>query len=361
MTPKLPPEAPTELLVEAQRLAQCATLPASEGSVKLGTAGWTDPSLIKCHRFYPRGKNSPEDRLRFYATQFQLVEVDATYYTLLEPQTVQRWVDWTPEGFRFDIKSHPVLTGHPIDIARAPADLAKSLAEVAGEKPRIYPKYLPNVIREELVGRFLAQLEPLTRAGRLGCVMLQFPPWFQATRGNARHLESLRKQLGELPLSVEFRHRSWLEAGRQARVLDLLRGERMSYVIVDEPDVPLGGVPPTALVTQPGLALFRLHGHNREGWKRGSSVWERFDYLYSASELGRWVPAVRDVKQRAERVHVVFNNCVRDYAVLGAKGLAALLQGAIQPPEVGEMGGKPRVDGAPVVFDGPLAGQPQED
>ena len=109
-------------------------------------------------------------------------------------------------------------------------------------------------------------------------------------------------------------------------MLDLLRGQKLSYVIVDEPDVPLGGVPPTALVTDPELALFRLHGHNSAGWKRGSSVWERFNYLYSPAELQRWVPTVREVRERAQQVHVVFNNCVRDYAVLGAKGLAALLQ-----------------------------------
>ncbi|MCA9632388.1 MAG: DUF72 domain-containing protein [Myxococcales bacterium] len=326
MNAELPPEVAPERLAEAQALAQRAQLPALLDDVCLGTAGWTDPSLIKCHRFYPRGKNSPEDRLRFYATQFELVEVDATYYTLLDPRTVARWVEWTPASFRFDVKSHPVLTGHPIDIARAPNDLVPALREVAGDKRRLYPRQVPREIREELIARFLAQLAPLVDAGRLGCVMLQFPPWFHATRGNARQLESLRRELGGLPLSVEFRNRSWLLPERRARVLDLLRREQLSYVIVDEPDVQLGGVPPEVLVTRPELALFRLHGHNREGWKRGSSVWERFDYLYSPAELRAWVPAVREVKQRAERVHVVFNNCVRDYAVLGAKGLAALLQ-----------------------------------
>lgn len=326
MSKALPPEAPAELLAEAQELAARAVLPALAQGVVFGTAGWTDPSLIKCHRFYPRGKSSPEDRLRFYASQFDLVEVDATYYTLLDPQTVARWVEWTPEHFRFDVKSHPVLTGHPVDIARSPADLAPLLREIAGEKLRVYPKDLPSEIRVELVQRFLAQLEPLRAAGRLGCVMLQFPPWFHATRGNARYIEGLRSEVGDLPLSVEFRNPSWLQSERRRRVFELLREQKLSYVIVDEPDVPLGGVPPMALVTDPELALFRLHGHNSAGWKRGSSVWERFNYLYSAAELQRWLPTVRDVRERAERVHVVFNNCVRDYAVLGAKGLAALLQ-----------------------------------
>src|SRR5690606_1139033 len=120
------------------------------------------------------------------ATQFALVEVDATFYTLLDPAVTARWVEWTDAEFSFNIKSHPILTGHPIDVARAPRDLGRELAMVAGARPRLYPRDVPAEIREELTSRFLAQLAPLVEAGRLGCVMLQFPPWFRATRGNAR-------------------------------------------------------------------------------------------------------------------------------------------------------------------------------
>jgi len=80
-------------------------------------------------------------------------------------------------------------------------------------------------------------------------------------------------------------------------------------------------------VTNPELALLRFHGHNRAGWsKKGASVHERFDYLYAKSELAAWVEPVRRLASEAKQVHAIFNNCVRNYAVLGAKGLSVLLQ-----------------------------------
>jgi uncharacterized protein YecE (DUF72 family) len=95
----------------------------------------------------------------------------------------------------------------------------------------------------------------------------------------------------------------------------------MSYVVVDEP-----GMPPVQRVTEPGLALVRFHGHNHSGWaKKGASVQERFDYLYDPGELSAWVDPIRKLTAEAREVHAVFNNCVRNYAVLGAKDLAVLV------------------------------------
>lgn len=349
----VPVEASPELLLAAQRLAARAPPRSAVGNLALGTAGWTDKSLILCKRFYPRGTSSPMARLRHYATQFRLVEVDATFYTLLDPAVTARWVEWTDPEFVFNIKSHPVLTGHPVDIARAPRDLAQELERIAGDRRRFYPHEAPHEIRAELTRRFLAQLTPLADAGRLGCVMLQFPPWFHATRGNARALEALRETLGELPASVEFRHPSWLAAGRRERVFDLLRAQRFSYVVVDEPDVPTGGVPCTLAVTNPDLALLRFHGQNAAGWGRGASVWQRFNYVYSAAELRGWLPRVSELRSRATRVHAVFNNCVRDYAVLGAKGLAGLAAGQAEQAQ--------GVDDARPLPDGLRPGPPLED
>jgi hypothetical protein len=70
---------------DAVALAARAPVPAKVGTVLVGTAGWTDPSLVKSHRFYPAGASSAEARLRHYAAHFGMVEVDATYYALLPP------------------------------------------------------------------------------------------------------------------------------------------------------------------------------------------------------------------------------------------------------------------------------------
>jgi uncharacterized protein YecE (DUF72 family) len=319
------PAPDPERLAAASALSERAAVPARVSNVLFGTAGWTDKTLVSSGLFYPKGSSSPEARLRHYAEHFRLVEVDATYYSLLPPETAARWAEWTPPDFRFDVKAHPIVTGHPVDVQRLPADL-KSELESAGHERRVYPDKMPDEIAGEIERRFRAMLEPLVVKGKLACVMAQFPPWFAATRGNARRLETLAEHWQGIRVAVEFRHKSWLASERRERVLDLLRAHQLAYVCVDEPDVERGGVPPVTAVTESSLALVRFHGHNVGGWqKRGASVHERFDYLYGPEELSAWREPVRRLAREAEAVHAVFNNCVSNYAVLGAKGLSAIL------------------------------------
>lgn len=314
-----------ERLREAEALAERAAKPAVHRNVRFATAGWADRSLVQDSPFYPKTAKTPEARLRHYASEFSLVEVDATYYALLGADLVARWIDWTGPDFRFDVKAHPVLTGHPIDVERLPRDL-KAECEEAGLGPRVYPDKLPDSIRNELEARFYASLEPLRAAGKLTAVLAQFPPWFTATRGNVRWLEGVADRWGTLPLSVEFRNKTWLEPSRQDRVFALLSDLGMSYVCVDEPPSRTGGVPNVVRVTNPKLAVVRFHGQNLAAWdKKGASVAERFDYLYRPQELSAWVAPVRRLASEAESVHAVFNNCVRNYAVLNAKDLSVLL------------------------------------
>ena len=311
----------------AARLAQGAPQPATVGKLRCGTAGWTDRSLIQSGRFYPPGKSSARERLGHYARHFDLVEVDATYYALMSVETTRRWVEATPAGFRFDVKAFPLLTGHPIDVLRLPNDL-RAVLEPLAPRGRIYPDRLPGEVAREIEDRFRASLAPLADAGRLSSVLCQFPPWFTATRGHARALIRLSEQYEDLPLTVEFRHPSWLAPERQARVFQLLRDHRLGYVVVDEPDTTSGGVPPVLAVTNERLAVVRFHGHNRAGWEQpGATVQQRFDYLYTPDQLGGWVEPLRCLDAEAQEVHAVFNNCVRDYAVLNAKGLSVLLGG----------------------------------
>ncbi|HEY6726932.1 MAG TPA: DUF72 domain-containing protein [Polyangiaceae bacterium] len=319
------PEPNAAPLVEATELARRAPAPARVSNVVAGTAGWTEPTLIKSGLFYPRGTTSAKARLEFYAGQFAMVEVDASYYTLLAHDTVQRWCDSTPSEFVFHIKAHPVLTGHPIDLRRLPKDLREPI-EALGLERRVYAERLPAELREELERRFFAPLEPLEVAHKLGVILLQYPPWFTATRGNVKRIEELRSRYPEVRFAVEFRNKSWLDPKRNDRVFSMLAAERLTYVCVDEPAGDVGGLPPTVTVTTPELCYLRFHGRNREGWaRRGASVQERFDYLYSQEELALWVDPTRKAAREAERVHAVFNNCVQNYAVLNAKGLVVLL------------------------------------
>ncbi len=322
---ELPQPDPVRLAL-AEELAARAAMPAACDNVLFGTAGWTDPTLLKSRSFYPKVSQPAEERLRFYAAHFSMVEVDATYYTLLPVDAARRWAECTPPGFVFNIKAHPIVTGHPIDVARMPADLRDELMR-AGHTRRIYPDKLPQEIYAEIERRFFSLLAPLSEQRKLGAVLAQFPPWFRATRGNAKRVAALRGRHPGVPFAVEFRHRSWLEPERRSRVQALLSENQLSYVCVDEPSSEVGGLPPAAFVTHPELAVVRFHGHNLGGWnKKGASVHERFDYLYTPQELQVWAKPVARLAREAKRVHAVFNNCVRNYAVLGAKGLSVLLE-----------------------------------
>ena len=85
----------------------------ANGEVRFGTASWTDPTMTVPGVFYPKGASSAEERLRFYASQFPVVEVDATYYAMPNKRTAESWVERTPKDFVFDIKAHALMTGQP--------------------------------------------------------------------------------------------------------------------------------------------------------------------------------------------------------------------------------------------------------
>src|SRR5690348_13360335 len=96
----------------------------SMGEVRVGTASWTDRTLIESG-WYPPEANNPEKRLRYYARQFPLVEVDATYYALPAEQTARAWAERTPPGFTFNIKAFSLFTQHPTPVRAFPADRAR--------------------------------------------------------------------------------------------------------------------------------------------------------------------------------------------------------------------------------------------
>ena len=114
----------------------------------LGTSGWAYPTWKPA--FYPE-KLAQKKFLNFYATKLNTVEVNFTFRQLVKETTIQNWLADTPDHFRFTIKAHQVLT---------------------------HIKRLKS--SEEFLKRFLATLEPLERAKRLGPILFQLPPNFKA-------------------------------------------------------------------------------------------------------------------------------------------------------------------------------------
>ena len=145
------------------------------GEILFGTASWTDPTLIKCGRFYPPGANTAEARLRYYSTQFPMVEVDSTYYGLPLQATSGLWVRRTPDNFTFNIKSFRLFTKHPTPLMVIPKDIRSEFPESLMQKKRVYYHDSPKELTAELWRRFEEALLPLDNAGKLGTILFQFP------------------------------------------------------------------------------------------------------------------------------------------------------------------------------------------
>jgi uncharacterized protein YecE (DUF72 family) len=294
------------------------------GNVYYGTCGWTDRTLIESGGFYPPKLRSAEGRLRHYASEFPLVEVDATFYSPPSEENARLWAERAPPGFVFDVKAFGLLTHHAVDIRRLPEAVRARLTDATLDKRRLYLRRAPDEIIDRVWALHVDALRPLADAGKLGCVLFQFPHWFAKTRANVEYLREIRARL-PWRIAVEFRGGGWMEGERQRRTLSLLEQLDLAYVSVDEPQGFKSSTPPVVACTT-ALAVIRLHGHNAETWEKPNvTASERFRYLYSEDELRRWVGPVRELAGRTEQVHVLMNNCYRDYAVRNAKQFAALL------------------------------------
>ena len=288
------------------------------GDILVGTASWTDKSLL-ASGWYPKGVDSAEERLRFYAEHFPLVEVDSTYYFPPSEKNSELWAERTPKNFKFNIKAFSLLTQHPTKVEALYKDLQPDV-----DKKNVYPNDLEPKVIDEVWDRFLTALEPLDRAGKLGALLFQFPPWFTIARKNKDYVLECAKRAAPYPIMVELRHNSWMKGDNQQETLDFLEGHGLPYVCVDMPQGFKNSLPPIVAATA-DLAAIRFHGHNDAEWESGS-VQKRFKYLYSEEELKQWAPKVKDLGAHAKETHVLMNNCHADYAQRNAHELAELLQ-----------------------------------
>jgi len=297
--------------------------------VRVGTAGWTDRTLTAHGVFYPDEAKTPEDRLRYYASRFAFVEADMGFYAIPDRALTERWVGRTPDDFVFDVNAPALMTGHATDVARLPRLIRDELPSDVG--PRVYAKDLPMQLQDEVWRLFRDAMAPLHESGRLGAILLQFAPWVLPNKETPAMLARVREQLGDLPVSTEFRNPSWLAPRLRERLWAQLREQGMTYVVADTPPGTKTSLPIVPAVTTPDLAIVRLHGRRSELWgAREATVLEKYRYLYDADELAEWLPTILELAEDAERVHVVFNNCYANYGTTNAAELAALIDDAVR-------------------------------
>ncbi len=306
------------------------------GRILVGSCSWTDPSLVACGRFYPAGSCTPETRLRYYAEQFPIVEVDSTYYSPPTERNSLLWAARTPPGFVFDVKVHGLLTGHAARPEQLPPELRETLPASAAGKTRIYRDDAGDETMDRLWQLHRTALAPLAKAGKLGALLFQFPPWFVRSHHGETYLRSIPGRLPGWPVAIEFRGGGWLTDEAAPHTLRLLEEAGLAYVSVDAPQGFPSSTPPLAVATA-DLAVVRLHGRNRETWNiKTAAASERFKYLYSDTELEEWVPRVRELAEQAGSVHVLFNNNYEDWGMRNARRMMTLL-GLPQP-------GQPELD-----------------
>lgn len=286
--------------------------------VLIGTASWADPSLIECGKFYPPDAKSPEARLRFYATQFRLVEVDSPYYAIPSAKTAKQWADRTPDDFVFDVKAFRTLTTHQTQPKFLPKYIAESLPQ--RDRKTIYYKDLPNELRDALWSEFKNALLPLKQAAKVGVILFQFPPWFTPSPENRAHLEDCVDRMQGYLLAVEFRNATWFGERGTPKTLALLHDLKAAHVIVDEPQGFSSSIPAVWEVTAP-VAVVRLHGRNHGTWEKKGlrAASERFDYYYTGEELRELVEPIKAIGARAGRVHVVVNTNRADQGPANAR------------------------------------------
>ncbi len=233
--------------------------------VRIGCSGWNYRDWRE--RVYPKGMG-PGRWLGHYATLFETVEVNSTFYRLASRDAVARWAEQTPEGFDFALKASRYLTH------------VKRLTEM-----------------EQGVERFYERIEPLADAGKLGPVVWQLPANF---RRDDDRLAGALARLRQGRHCFEFRHESWF----RPEVYELLREHEVALVIGDHPERSFQTHELTA-----GWTFVRFH-YGRRG-RRGS---------YSGSELDRWANRIRQWRRRTE-VYAFFNNDWEGIAVTNGLGL----------------------------------------
>ncbi len=262
--------------------------------IAIGTCGYSYKDWVG--PVYPAGTASAR-MLDVYARRFATVEIDASYYRVPGIATFASMARRTPADFWFSAKLPGSATHLPDPGTRR--------------------------VHDDIV-LLRRNLQPLVEAGKLACVLAQFPNAFRPADATRDYLGAVRDALGDVALVVEFRHRDW----QTHETLDLLRSLQIGLVNVDEPHfatLPRAG----SDVTAP-IAYVRFHGRNAANWWRGTNE-TRYDYAYSPEELEPWVERIADIVADpvVREVYAYFNNHARGQAVRNAEMLADMLRGRV--------------------------------
>ena len=263
--------------------------------IRVGPAGWSYPDSPG--HLYPADVPSKFDALAFLAGYFDTIEVNSTFYRPQPKKTYASWVKRVAPNpdFRFSVKLWQRFTHERQD--RWTADDVRMVTE---------------------------GFETLAEAGRLGAVLAQFPWSFKPGTDARGWLRELAREFAAWPVVVEVRHGAW----QQPQHLALLRDLGLGFANIDQPVIGRS-LTPTAEATGT-VGYVRFHGRNYAHWfGETEDAAQRYDYLYTAEELGPWVDRIRaiDAAQGVAEVYVVSNNHFEGKGPANALMLRSMLEG----------------------------------
>jgi uncharacterized protein YecE (DUF72 family) len=281
--------------------------------VRIGTSGWSYPTAPGAWTgvFYPAGGRTAAgqkfDELAYYAEHFDTVEVNSSFYRPPAPSVTKSWVARTPPAFDFSVKLYQKFT-HP-------AMYAKSAGHT---KPEAHEAAVIPTVGAADVDIFRRAIDPLAEAGKLGALLAQFPPSFICTKPSMDYLQWLLGTFPDYPVAVELRHRSWSD--RTDDTLGLLNEHAAAWVQIDEPKFRFS-VRQDFAPNQRGIHYLRLHGRNADKWWKHDDPAERYNYLYSGTELGGFVDTIDAVRHLVKKIYLYLNNHFAAKAVANAAEL----------------------------------------
>ena len=265
----------------------------------IGTAGWSYKDWVPA--FYPKNQSGEFDWLQFYSHYFNCVEVNPTYYAYLNPKIISGWIRKIEDvdDFLFTLKLHQDFT------------------------------HIKN-FDDQKIKAVIFNLDILSRAERLGGLLIQFPYSFSFDTSSAAYLNRLGDIFQNYNLFVEVRHKSWLNK----KALELFNRLNVTFCTIDQPQIG-EAIPFEPVITNDRIYI-RFHGRNAEAWKKSINNFgkkqtyeeqsERYKYLYSPGELVEIEQKIKAVRGNVKDVYIIMNNHPQGEGVANAFELIHLLE-----------------------------------
>lgn len=259
---------------------------------------------IGCTTFSEHGRlvDRKTSKLFEYARYFPVVELDTTYHFLPKEKDVRNWLTQVPDNFRFVLKVHQSIT-------------------TQGELPE-------GITLGESLRLFKTAIAPMVEAGKLYCLLAQFPNQFKCTKQNVAYLDQVRTWFADYPVAIELRDISWYQPAFYPSMIEYMTKKQFSLVAVDQPKRLSTTIPLDAAVTNPAFALCRFHGRNDSGWTATGPEAKhvRTLYRYNENEINELANTIRSVAANARETAVIFNNNAGRDAADNAQEMISKLQ-----------------------------------